>query len=90
MKPISKEEEEHYFLPEEKDREILLKIHEVEELPNLTEGEKFLVALIRTQLEKSWRDYLLDVLNEILKYKDSPERWDKILELSKKFWKPEV
>ena len=90
MKPISKEEEEHYFLPEEKDREILLKIHEVEELPNLTEGGKFLVALIRTQLEKSWRDYLLDVLNEILKYKDSPERWDKILELSKKFWKPEV
>ena len=64
---ISKYEKRKYVLSTKKDLKILNKIHEVEKIRNLNKDEKFLLKLIRTQLEHDWRTPLMKTLDKILK-----------------------
>ena len=89
---ISSEEEEHYVLSTVRDREILLKIHQLEDVFDLTDNERFLLTFIRTQLEPDWRSPVITLLDEMLKNKGSSkeERWKKLLKKADAvFWKPE-
>lgn len=66
---IKPEDKEKYIMADEKDYEILAKIYELEE-KGLSDEDKESVNLIRTQLERDWRDYLIEILDKLLeKYK---------------------
>ncbi len=62
---VSDQDEEKYILSKQEDYEILAKIRELES-KSLTEEDKEIVELIRTQLEEEWRDPLLDKLKSLL------------------------
>ncbi|MBI2147997.1 hypothetical protein HYU19_06040 [Candidatus Woesearchaeota archaeon] len=59
-------EKKRYVLSTKKDHLILYKIKQLEKL-RLTEPEKFIVQLARTQLERDWRKGLIKALDHILK-----------------------
>ncbi|MDP2949106.1 MAG: hypothetical protein Q8P22_06170 [Chloroflexota bacterium] len=79
---VSPAEGQRYPLPSPLDRDILAKIHQAEEIPDLGSSERFLLLLIRSQLEVPWREPLLQVLDTLLGNRGlSPDqRWQKILE----------
>ena len=84
-------EKEKYYLPIDKDIEILSKIHEIEKWDNLSEEERMIVTFVRTQLQTDWREPLVVILNELLNNKELPpkERFRKVIEKSEKeFWTP--
>ncbi len=62
---ITEEEEKEYLLPNEDDYEILSIIKTLEN-ENLSENDKNVVKLIKTQLREDWREPLIDRLKEIL------------------------
>lgn len=63
---VAKEDLERYLLPTDKDYQILGKIYELEK-KDLSEEDKRMIALIRTQLEDDWRTPLIDELDSILR-----------------------
>ena len=63
---LTNEEKRKYLLPTETDAEILFLCKKLEKL-DLSEEDKLLVELIKTQLEKDWRTPLLEKLREIEK-----------------------
>ena len=87
---ITKKEKQHYLMPEKRDFKILTLIHELEET-DLSDQEEFLISWTRTQLEKDWRDPLLNIL-KLLKEntnKTEKERLIIIQEFAKEnFWRP--
>ena len=87
---ISDEEKERYLLPHKQDFEILELIHELEGL-DLSDIEKFLVLWVRTQLQKDWREPLLQIL-KILKENSNESREERIKKIqefaNKNFWRP--
>lgn len=84
---FNKEERKRYVLKTKRDKEILSKIHEIENLPDLTSNEKFLVLFIRTQLEKEWRMPIILLLDDMLNRKK--RKWKRIKErASFSFWQP--
>lgn len=67
--PLTKTEKRKYVMSTNQDYEILEKSKQLEKL-QLTNQEKILVKLIKTQLEYDWRKYLIQGLNKLLrKYK---------------------
>ena len=63
-------EKKKYVLSKESDFKILVKCKQLEKL-KLNKEDRFLVKLIKTQLEQDWRKHLLKTLNQILKkYKE--------------------
>lgn len=63
---ITSSEKKKYVLSKDADYEILDKCKRLEKL-KLTKEEKFLVKLIKTQLEKDWRKPLLKMLKQYFK-----------------------
>jgi len=63
---ITEEEEKEYLLPNEEDYEILSIVKTLEN-KNLSETDKEIVELIKTQLRDDWREPLLDKLRQLLK-----------------------
>ncbi len=63
---ITKLEKKKYVLITKRDLEILNLCKKLERL-KLSKNDQILIALIKTQLEKDWRKYLLERLNETLK-----------------------
>lgn len=63
---ITEEEEKGYVLPNEEDYEILSIVKSLEN-KSLSESDKEIVKLIRTQLEAEWRKPLLEKLKQLLK-----------------------
>ncbi len=61
----SVDEERRYVLSTDQDYEILNKIHQLEQR-ELSEADRTLVTLIRTQLEADWRTPLIRKLDELL------------------------
>jgi hypothetical protein len=87
---ISEKEKKKYPMPEKKEFEILDLIHDLEKR-RLSCTEKFIVLWTRTQLERKWRDYLLQILQVMKKNinKPSKERLKKIQAFAdKNFWRP--
>ncbi len=87
---ISAKEKKKYLMSEKKDFVILDLIHDLEKR-RLSSTEKFLVLWTRTQLEKKWRDYLIQILQVMKKNinKPSKERLKKIQKFAdKEFWRP--
>ncbi len=69
---LTKAEEKKYVLSTDEDYEILSKVKQLEKR-DLNKEEKFLVKLIRTQLEHDWRKWLVKELDKILlKYGKKP------------------
>ncbi len=62
---ITDQEEKDYLLPNEEDYEILSKVKFLEG-KELTDHDKEILSLIKTQLKDDWRSPILDKLNEIL------------------------
>ncbi|MBI3032933.1 hypothetical protein HYY69_05640 [Candidatus Woesearchaeota archaeon] len=58
-------EKKKYVMSVDQDYEILSKVKQLEKL-KLTKDEKFLIKLIRTQLERHWRKWLIKELDKIL------------------------
>lgn len=63
---ITPTEKKKYVLSTDADFEILDRCKQLEKL-KLTKEDKFLVKLIKTQLEDDWRKPLLKTLNQLLK-----------------------
>ena len=63
---VTASEKKNYVLSTNEDFEILAKCKKLEGL-KLTKEDKFLVKLIKTQLEYEWRKTLLKPLNQLLK-----------------------
>lgn len=63
---LTRKEEKKYVMSTDEDYEILGKVKQLEKI-KLTKEEKFLVKLIKTQLEHPWRKYLILELNKILR-----------------------
>src|SRR3989344_2617901 len=61
---LTKTEEKKYVMSTDEDYEILGKVKQLEKM-KLTKGERFLVKLIKTQLEHPWRKYLILELHKI-------------------------
>jgi len=61
---IIKEGNKKYVIDEKMDLVIFNKIKELEKL-KLNKKDREMVRLIKTQLEKDWRKYLVQYLNEI-------------------------
>ena len=89
---ISDEEKKRYVLKERRDIKILHLIHDLEKSKQtLSDGEKVLLSLIRTQLEEDWRTPLLQVLQQMKKDSalSSKERMMKLKKCTDApFWKP--
>ena len=64
--PLTGTEKWKYVLSTNEDYEILKKVKQLKKL-KLTKEEKNVVWLIKTQLERNWRKYLLQALNKFLK-----------------------
>ena len=65
MEPTSTEKRK-YVLNDKDDLIILSKIKELEKR-KLTEKDKEIIKIIRTQLEKEWRKPLINYLNKLLR-----------------------
>ena len=64
--PIKPLDRKRYILSTDQDYEILGRIYQLEKI-KLSEKDKSLVKLVRTQLEHHWRAPILKFLNELLK-----------------------
>jgi len=65
MKTIM-EKSKKYIIDEKRDEEILMKVRKLEKV-KLSKANKDSIKLIKTQLEKDWRKYLLQKLNSMIK-----------------------
>lgn len=66
---LTKREKRKYVMSLNQDYEILSKVKRLEKL-KLNKEERFLIKLIKTQLERDWRKWLIKELDKILlKYK---------------------
>lgn len=63
---LTKMEKKKYVMSTDQDYEILSKIKQLEKC-DLNKQEKFLVRLVRTQLERDWRKWLIKELDKILR-----------------------
>jgi len=63
---LTKAEEKMYVMSTDQDYEILSKVKQLEKI-KLSKQDKFLVQLIRTQLERDWRKPLIKELDSILR-----------------------
>ena len=63
---ISAKERQKYVLSTDEDYEILAKIEKLEKM-ELTKEEKFLLKLLKSQLEHDWRRPLIKFLDKMLK-----------------------
>ncbi len=63
---ITSAEKKKYVLLTDTDFEILGKCKQLEKV-KLNKDDKFLVEIIKTQLEADWRKYLLKTLNKLMK-----------------------
>ncbi len=63
---VTSREKKKYVLSTDADFEILGKCKQLEKL-KLTKEDKFLVKLIKSQLEDDWRKSLIQTLNKLLK-----------------------
>lgn len=63
---VTQSEKKKYVLSTDTDFEILEKCKQLEKL-NLSKEDKFLVKLIKSQLEDDWRKSLIQTLNKLLK-----------------------
>jgi hypothetical protein len=59
-------EKKKHLLPEVRDFEILAKVKELGK-KDLNNEDKKLIKLIKSQLERDWRKYLIEKLNQLLK-----------------------
>jgi len=77
-------------LIKKEDIKILELVHELEQIENLDENEKFLLQFLRTQLEDDWRTPCLDILNAFKKHADLEpgERWKQMKHVYNKWWMP--
>lgn len=66
MKKIKAEDKKRYVLGEGRDYKILKKIYKLEKR-KLTPGDKRILNLIRTQLERDWRKSLIKFLDGLAK-----------------------
>ena len=67
---ITPSEKKRYVLSQDKEIKILLKCKQLEKL-KLTKQDKYLVKLIKTQLEDDWRKPLLKEVNKLVRrYKE--------------------
>lgn len=64
--PLTKTEQRKYVMSTNEDYEILKKVKQLEKF-KLAKQEKFLVWLIKTQLELKWRKYIIKTLNQLFK-----------------------
>lgn len=64
--PVKSQDRERYILSTDQDYEILGKIYKLERR-KLSDKDKTLVKLVRTQLEHHWRTPILKFLNGLLK-----------------------
>lgn len=64
---LTKREKKKYVMSTDQDYEILSKIKQLEKC-DLNKQEKFLVRLVRTQLERDWRKWLIKELDWILRF----------------------
>jgi len=62
----TRSETKKYILSKNTDIEILIKCNQLEKT-KLTKEDKFIIKLIKTQLENDWRKPLLKTLNKLLK-----------------------
>ncbi len=62
---LTKTEKKRYVMSTARDYEILSKVKQLEEL-NLNKEEKYLIKLIRSQLEHDWRKSLIKELDKLL------------------------
>lgn len=89
---ITHKEKKKYLLKEKRDIEILDLVHDLEKL-RLSDYERFILLLTRTQLEDDWRKYLLQALKVMKKNfkkypKSSKERIRKLIKFAdKRFWR---
>lgn len=68
-KIASQEEKRKYVLSEERDYVILDKIHGLE-AKNISSEDREVIKFIRTQLEKEWREPIIEFLDKLAeKYK---------------------
>ena len=63
---VTSSEKKKYVLSTDADFEILAKCKKLEKV-KMKKEDKFLVKLIRTQLELEWRKYLVKTLDQLLK-----------------------
>lgn len=72
--PVKTRDRKKYILSTDQDYEILSKIYELER-NKLSDKDKALVRLIRTQLEHHWRTPIIAFLNQLVaKYRKSAGR----------------
>jgi len=64
--PIRLADRKRYVLSTDQDYEILGKIYQLEKM-KLSDNDKALVKLVRTQLEHHWRAPILKFINQLLK-----------------------
>ena len=89
---ITTAERKKYLLREKRDIRILDSVHGLEKL-RLSDYERFILLLTRTQLEDDWRKYLLQTLDVMKKNskkypKSSKDRIKRLTEFAdKKFWR---
>lgn len=71
---VTSAERKKYVLLTDTDFEILGKCKQLEKA-RLNKNDKFLVKIIKTQLEADWRKYLLNALNKLIrKYKKTKSK----------------
>ncbi len=63
---LTEAEKKKYVMSTDGDYEILSKVKQLEKM-ELTKEEKFLIKVIRTQLEHDWRKQLIQPLNKIFR-----------------------
>jgi len=68
---LTEEEKKRYVLAEERDLLILEQCNKLESL-EISEHDREQVAFIKTQLEKDWRQPLLDELEKMLRKYNLP------------------
>jgi len=64
--PVKPQDKKRYILSTDQDYQILWKIYDLER-KNLSDNDKVLVKLMRTQLEHHWRAPVIKFLNQLLK-----------------------
>lgn len=63
---VTEEEEKEYLLPNERDYKILSMVKDLESR-DLSDNDKKIVELIKTQLKDDWRNPLLEKLRKLLR-----------------------
>jgi len=64
---LTPREKKKYVIATDRDVEILSKVKELERNKKVTRQDRFLLKVIKTQLEPDWRGYLIKTVNKLLK-----------------------